>query len=217
MNGPHDLSPIYTAGEPLKEAAGVVVLLHGRGSNAGDILGLSRAFGGMKLAFIAPEAAGNAWYPQRFIAPREQNEPYLSSALAKVKRLVDGLVGSGVPTERIVIAGFSQGACLASEFVASNPARYAGMIAFTGGLIGPLGSDLHHEGDLKGTPALFLCGDPDPHIPFERVEESVAELTRMGAEAQLQRYPGKLHNVSADELERARILLQNAFSQTTAQ
>jgi predicted esterase len=213
MQGPHDLSPVYTAGEPLKEAAGAVVLLHGRGSNAGDILGLSRAFTGMKLAFVAPQAAGNVWYPQRFIAPREMNEPDLSSALTKVKRVVDGLVGSGIPTERIVIAGFSQGACLASEFVASNPARYASLIAFTGGLIGPLGSDLHHDGDLAGTPALFLCGDPDPHIPFVRVEESVEELKRMGAKVSLHRYPGKPHNVSAEELEQARILLQKVFSQ----
>lgn len=215
MQGPHDLSPVYTAGEPLKEAAGAVVLLHGRGSNAGDILGLSRAFMDMNLAFVAPQAAGNVWYPQRFIAPREMNEPDLSSALTKVKRIVDGLVGSGIPTDRIVIAGFSQGACLASEFVASNPARYAGLIAFTGGLIGPLGSDLHHDGDLAGTPALFLCGDPDPHIPFVRVEESVEELKRMGAEVSLHRYPGKPHNVSAEELEQARILLQKVFSQNS--
>lgn len=215
MQGPHDLSPVYTAGEPLKEAAGAVVLLHGRGSNAGDILGLSRAFMDLKLAFVAPQASGNVWYPQRFIAPREMNEPDLSSALVKVKRIVDGLVGSGIPTERIVIAGFSQGACLASEFVASNPARYAGLIVFTGGLIGPLGSDLHHDGDLAGTPALFLCGDPDPHIPFVRVEESVEELKRMGAEVSLHRYPGKPHNVSAEELEQARILLQKVFSQNS--
>lgn len=216
MSTPHDLSPIYSAGEPVAEAAGALVLLHGRGASAADILALSRAFAAMKLAFVAPEAAGNAWYPLSFLAPREQNEPYLSSALTKVKRVVDGLVGSGIPTERVAIAGFSQGACLATEFVASHPSRYAGLIAFTGGLIGPPDMDLHHTGDLKGTPALFLSGDPDPHVPWQRVQASAAELQRMGAQVQSHRYPGKPHSISQDEIERAQAFLTQAFAQNAA-
>jgi phospholipase/carboxylesterase len=212
MSGPHDLSQVLSAGEPVAEATGAVVLLHGRGASARDILGLSNAFGGLGLAFVAPEAAGHTWYPQSFLAPRAANEPYLSSALDKIRRVVDGLVAGGMPTERIVISGFSQGACLSTEFVASHPARYAGLIAFTGALVGPLGSDLHHAGELHGTPALLLSGDPDPHVPWTRVEESAAQLKAMGAEVTAIRYPGRQHTVSTDEITHARRLLEKAFS-----
>lgn len=212
MSGPHDLSGVYSAGEPVAEATGAVVLLHGRGGSANDILGLSNAFQGLGLAFVAPEAANHTWYPSSFLAPRVQNEPYLSSALQKVKRVVDGLVGSGIPTEKIVLCGFSQGACLSTEFVASYPAKYAGLIAFTGGLIGPLGTDLHHAGDLQGMPAFFGSGDPDPHVPWSRVEESAAQLKSMGADVQAIRYPGRPHTVGAEEIAEARKLLQKAFS-----
>ncbi|SEC22605.1 alpha/beta hydrolase [Terriglobus roseus] len=212
MSGPHDLSQVLSAGEPVAEATGAVVLLHGRGASARDILGLSNAFGGLGLAFVAPEAAGHTWYPQSFLAPRSANEPYLTSALDKIRRVVDGLVAGGIPTERIVISGFSQGACLSTEFVASHPARYAGLIAFTGGLVGPLGSDLHHAGELHGTPALLMSGDPDPHVPWSRVEESAVQLKAMGAEVTAIRYPGRQHTVSQDEIAHARGLLEKAFS-----
>lgn len=216
MSTPHDLSPIFSAGAPLNEAAGALVLLHGRGASAADILGLSRAFQHLNLAFVAPEAAGNAWYPLSFLAPRQENEPYLSSALTKVDRVVQGLIGSGMPAERIAIAGFSQGACLATEFVASHPQRYAGLLAFTGGLIGAPGSSLHHEGDLCGTPALFLSGDPDPHVPWARVQESAEELQRMGAAVSSHRYRGKPHSVSPDEIDRAVVFLTEAFAHTAS-
>lgn len=196
----------------MAEAAGAVVLLHGRGGSAQDILGLANAFGGLGLAFVAPEAAGRTWYPQSFLAARESNEPYLTSALEKIQRVVDGLVAGGIPTERIVISGFSQGACLSTEFVASHPARYAGLIAFTGGLIGPPGSDLQHAGELHGTPALLLSGDPDPHVPWSRVEESAAQLKAMGADVTAIRYAGRQHTVSQDEVTHARRLLEKAFS-----
>jgi predicted esterase len=212
MSGPHDVSAVLTAGEPVAGATGAVVLLHGRGGSAADILGLSRAFSGLGLAFVAPEAANRTWYPLSFLAPRQQNEPYLTSALDKVKRVVNGLVASGVPEERIVLCGFSQGACLSTEFVATYPARYAGLIAYTGGLIGPPGSDLHHAGSLAGMPALFASGDPDPHVPWSRVEESAAQLKSMGAEVTSIRYPDRPHTVSQEEITEARKLLQKAFS-----
>ena len=212
MSGPHGLSKVVSVGDPVAEATGAVVLLHGRGGSAQDILGLANAFGGLGLAFIAPEAAGHTWYPQSFLAPRTANEPYLSSALDKIQRVVDGLVAGGIPTERIVLCGFSQGACLSTEFVASHPARYAGLIAFTGGLVGPPGSDLHHAGELHGTPALLLSGDPDPHVPWARVEESATQLRSMGAEVTAVRYAGRPHTVSEDEIARARALLEKAFS-----
>lgn len=214
---PHAGGELLQAGASLDSAAGAVVLLHGRGASAQDILGLAgplaQATGasGAELAFLAPQAAGRTWYPQSFLAPRADNEPFVSSALRRVGEIVDGIVAAGIPRERIVIAGFSQGACLSTEFVASNPARYAGLIAFTGGLIGPQGSDLHHAGSLAGTPALLLSGDPDPHVPWSRVLESAEQLRAMGAEVETVRYPGRMHTVSADEIDRAKALIEKAF------
>jgi phospholipase/carboxylesterase len=209
---PHAQKPVIHAGAPLTEARGAMVLLHGRGGSAEDILGLAEAFDMDGLAYLAPQAAAHEWYPSSFLAPRERNEPWLSSALDKVGSVVASIESAGIQRERIVIAGFSQGACLSTEFVASNPARYAGLIAFTGGLIGPVGMDLRHEGDLAGTLALFLSGDPDPHVPWQRVVDSAKELERMGAKVEAVRYPGKPHSVSADEVEHARAMLAGIFS-----
>src|SRR6202012_3341271 len=162
----HANQPVLHAGAQLAEAEGAVVLLHGRGGSAEDILSLAQPLYQEGLTYLAPQAAGHSWYPNSFLAPREANEPWLSSALAKVDSIVAEIEAAGIPRDRIAVAGFSQGACLATEFVASNPARYAGLVAFTGGLIGPLDGNLHHEGSLAGTPALFLSGDPDPHVPW---------------------------------------------------
>jgi predicted esterase len=192
----------------LGEAAGVVILLHGRGATAEDILSVADAMEADSLAYLAPQAAGYAWYPNSFLAERESNEPYLTSALKKVESVVQIALDAGFTRDKIVIGGFSQGACLSTEFVATHPARYAGMIAWTGGLIGPLGSDVSHTGDLAGTPALLLSGDPDPHVPWSRVEESAAVLRSMGADVTTKRYPGKPHSVSPDEIALARMLLQ---------
>jgi predicted esterase len=192
----------------LAEAAGVVILLHGRGATAEDILSVADAMEADSLAYLAPQAAGYAWYPNSFLAERESNEPYLTSALKKVESVVQIALDAGFTRDKIVIGGFSQGACLSTEFVATHPARYAGMIAWTGGLIGPLGSDVSHTGDLAGTPALLLSGDPDPHVPWSRVEESAAVLRSMRADVTTKRYPGKPHSVSPDEIALARALLQ---------
>jgi phospholipase/carboxylesterase len=212
MNNPHANQPVLRAGAPLEKAKGAIVLLHGRGASAEDILGLGGAFDQPELALLAPQAAGHTWYPNSFLAPRENNEPYLSSALAKVGSVVAEIEAVGITRDRIVIAGFSQGACLSTEFVASNPARYAGLIALTGGLIGPLDMDLHHNGELHGTPALLLSGDPDPHVPWQRVEDSARELNRMGAIVEAVRYPGRPHMVSTAEIELARKLLAKTFA-----
>ena len=208
---PHGNQPVHYLGAPLAEAKGAVVLLHGRGGSAEDILSLAEPLYREGLAYLAPQAAGHTWYPNSFLAPREANEPYLSSALEKVGAVVSEIEAAGIPRDRILIAGFSQGACLASEFVASNPARYAGLIAFTGGLVGPPEADLRHEGFLAGTPALFLSGDPDPHVPWQRVQASAAEFERMGAIVVARRYPGRPHTISAEELELARTLVREAF------
>ncbi|HEX5284373.1 MAG TPA: alpha/beta hydrolase [Bryocella sp.] len=208
----HSDQPVLHAGTPLAEARGAVVLLHGRGGSAEDIMSLAQPLCREGLAYFAPQAAGHTWYPNSFLAPHEANEPWLSSALKKVDSVVAEIEAAGIPRDRIVIAGFSQGACLATEFVASNPARYAGLIAFTGGLIGPPDADLHHEGSVAGTPALFLSGDPDPHVPWQRVQASAAELERMGAVITARRYPGRSHTITPEEVELARTLIHEAFA-----
>jgi predicted esterase len=209
---PHAAGGLYRMGAPLEDAAGVVIMLHGRGGPAAEILSLASELGGeLPLAFLAPEAVGFAWYPNSFLAERESNEPWLSSALARVQSVVGLALAAGITRERIVIGGFSQGACLATEFIATHPARYAGLIAWTGGLIGPPGSDLSHPGDLAGTPAFLGSSDPDPYVPWLRVEESAKVLTAMGARVTLRSYPGKPHTVSAEEIELARQLIARAF------
>jgi predicted esterase len=212
MSGdPHKDSLVQTQGASVADAQGVVILIHGRGASARDILTLAVEFDLPKLAYIAPQAAGNSWYPSSFLAPRDQNEPWLTSALTRLHSIVQELEDAGLSTEKIAVAGFSQGACLATEYVASYPNRYAALIAFTGGLIGPPGADLAHPGNLAGTPALFASGDPDPHVPWARVQESAEVLGAMGAEVTTRRYPGRGHTVSPEEVLLARQMLQTAF------
>jgi predicted esterase len=208
---------VLQAGAELDHARGVVVLLHGRGGSARDILSLARELTqDAGIAFLAPQAEDSTWYPLSFLAPREHNEPKLSKALATVDAVVRRAEAAGITRDQVVIAGFSQGACLATEYVASNPARYAGLIAFTGGLIGPLGSDVTKSGDLAGTPAFLGSSDPDPHVPWVRVEESAAQLRAMGAQVELRRYPGKPHSISEDEITAARALIAAAFQNAPA-
>jgi phospholipase/carboxylesterase len=211
MLDPHADGEVLHVGAGLAGADGVVILLHGRGASAEDILSLANALDSGGLAFLAPQAAGSEWYPHSFLAERESNEPWLSSALKKVESVVEVALAAGVTRERIVIGGFSQGACLATEFAATHPARYAGMIAWTGGLIGPLGSDVSHAGDLAETPVFQSSGDPDPHVPWVRVEESARVLKAMGARVTTRRYPGKPHSVNAEEIKLARKLIESAF------
>lgn len=208
---PHFEQPVSHIGETLQKALGAVILLHGRGATAGDILSLAGEMYRPDLAYLAPQAAGNSWYPFSFLAPREQNQPWLDSALRKVEATLKQATDAGIDAYNIVLCGFSQGACLATEFVARHPRRYAGMIAFTGGLIGPPGADLHHKGDLAGTPVFFGSGDPDPHVPFSRVQESADILTGMGASVTLRRFPGRPHTILPEEIDAARKIVRNAF------
>jgi predicted esterase/catechol 2,3-dioxygenase-like lactoylglutathione lyase family enzyme len=215
---PHASGELYRAGAQLEQAKGAVILLHGRGGAARDILTLSRALApaNVPIAFLAPQAADFAWYPNSFLVDRELNQPALNSALARVQSVIDLALAAGIPLDRIVLAGFSQGACLATEFVATHPARYAGLIAWTGGLIGPPGYELAHAGDLAGTPALFASSDPDAWVPWPRVEESAKIFANMGAQVTLRRFPDKPHSVSGEEIELARKLVERAFAGMTA-
>jgi phospholipase/carboxylesterase len=208
---PHRDQPVRHFGEPLDRAAGVVILLHGRGGSAEDILSLAQPLYHPRLAYLAPQAANHTWYPNSFMAPIAENQPWLDSALRKVEATVQMATEADIPVDRILLGGFSQGACLATEFVASHPRRYAGLIALTGGLIGAPGSDLAHTGSLAGTPAFLGSGDPDPHVPFARVQQSAQVLTAMGASVTVRRYPGRPHTITPEELDFARRLLQDAF------
>jgi predicted esterase len=210
---PHGPGAVLHFGVEPADAKAAVVLLHGRGGSARDILRLAQALALPDVAFFAPEAAGNTWYPLSFLASREENEPYLSSALHKVEMVVRGLEESGLTRSRIVVGGFSQGACLATEFVAHADTAYGGLVALTGGLIGPPEwVEAHdadaHEHDLTGMRAYFGSGDPDPHVPWSRVEASAARLRAKGAAVTLQRFPGRQHTVSPEEIEAARALIQ---------
>lgn len=197
---------LHAGAEP-REAAAAVVLLHGRGAGAEDILGVAEPLSFPGVAYLAPEAAGATWYPYSFLAPLEANEPWLSSALARVEELVLALADEGVPAERVMVAGFSQGACLTLEHAVRNPRRYGGIVAFTGGLIGPPGTPRDYPGSLDGTPAFLGAGDPDPHVPWPRVEESAAVLRGVGAEVRVERYPGLGHTIADAELAIAREML----------
>ena len=213
---PHGAQPILSAGTPLAEATGALILLHGRGGSARDILSLGAEIAPEGVALLAPEAAGHTWYPNSFLALRAQNEPYLSSALDRIATVVQAAMGAGFPSERIAICGFSQGACLATEFVGRNPQRYAGLLAFTGGLIGPLDESISLSGDLQGTPVLLSSGDPDPHVPWSRVLQSAELLTGIGASVSTERHAGRPHTVLQVEMHAGKTMLQQAFASTFA-
>jgi predicted esterase len=187
------------------------IALHGRGASADDILSLAREIAAVPelrdLAFLAPEAAGHTWYPLSFLAPIERNEPWLTSALTTIERLVSTLESQGIPSDRIGLLGFSQGACLALEFAARHPRHYAAVIAFSGGLIGPPGTPRTYAGSLAGTSVFLGCSDVDPHIPVERVRESAAVLKQMGASVDARIYPRMAHTVNHEEMRVARKLL----------
>ncbi len=206
-DGLHRGGALATAGAPAAEATDAVVLLHGRGATAAGILELAPALAAPGRAFVAPQAARGTWYPLSFLAPLEANQPWLDSALGAVDDLIASLERDGLPLERIALAGFSQGACLATELVARRPRRYAGLFAFVGGRIGPLGTRFEAAGDLAGTPALFAAGEPDPHVPWQRIEESAANFRALGARVEVRRRPGFPHSIHPDDLALARALL----------
>ncbi|HEY7472888.1 MAG TPA: dienelactone hydrolase family protein [Gemmatimonadota bacterium] len=204
---PHAAARVVHSGPALANADAAAILVHGRGGTAEDILELGRAIGTEGVAWLAPQAAGGAWYPFSFLAPIESNEPWLSSSLAVLDRLVRRCGEAGLRPERVALLGFSQGACLAAEYAARHARRYGGLVLLSGGLIGPPGSPREYAGSLAGTPAFLGCSDVDPHIPVARVHETAGVLERLGAEVDERIYPGLGHTVTPDEVENARRLL----------
>src|SRR5712691_5536363 len=196
---------IVEAGQKLASARAAMILLHGRGATAEDIMTIAYEFLQPGWAYLAPQAAGNAWYPNPFTAPLETNEPYLSAALDMVSKLVER-VEAYVPAQRIVLLGFSQGACLTLEWAARNARRYGAVVGLSGGLIGPDGTPRDYQGRFDGTPTFLGCSDIDPHIPIRRVVEAGEVLKGMGAEVTVRFYPGMAHMVNAEELDTVREL-----------
>jgi len=196
-------------GADLAGAPAAVVLVHGRGATAQDILTLVPEFDRPDLAYLAPQAAGNTWYPFPFMQPLERNEPWLSSALARLGSLMAEIAAAGMSPERTVLLGFSQGACLALEYAARHAQRYGGLAGLSGGLIGPDGTSRDYPGSLAGTPVFLGCSDVDSHIPKERVEHSADVLRRLGAEVTVRLYPNMGHTVNHDEIRHVRRLLSS--------
>ena len=205
---PHANQPVLHAGVPIAQARIVAILLHGRGATAQDILPLSQEFSARDVAYLAPQAAGNTWYPFSFLMPLDQNEPALSSALRLIEQMIASLSAKDVPPEKVALMGFSQGACLSLEFAARHAHRFAAIAAFSGGLIGPPGTARSYSGSFDGTPVFMGCSDVDPHIPVERVHESADVFTRMGAVVNKRIYPHMGHTINADEIGAVDALLR---------
>jgi predicted esterase len=210
--GPHESAAARCAGEPLQEASVVVVLTHGRGGSADTILMLAAELDVPGVAYVAPEAAGHTWYPYRFLAPFEQNEPWLSSALDVVRATVETIAAAGIAEQRIVLAGFSQGGCLALHYGATHARRWGGLIGFSAGLIGPPGTLWEFGGSLDGTPVFLGCSDRDPHIPQERLDETADALARLGGTVDRRVYPGLGHTINRDELAAAQAIIRTALT-----
>jgi len=204
---PHAGQPVVTLGAPLGAARVVVIALHGRNAAPRNILDLAPAIGNDRVTFVAPAAAGGSWYPLSFLSPIEANEPGITSGIAVIHGLIDDAIAAGVHAERIVLLGFSQGACLAATAAQRRPARYGGALVFSGGLIGPPGTAWNETGHFGGTPVFLGCSDVDGHIPAERVRESAALFERMGANVTMRLYPGMGHLVNEEEVAFARDLL----------
>lgn len=207
MSDPHRGQPVLTLGPPPSSTRVTLIMVHGRGASAEDMLGLAGALGLPEVAVLAPQAAGRTWYPYSFLSPMEDNEPELSSALGVIAGLVDGLVAQRIPIGRVALLGFSQGACLSLEFAARHPQRYKAVVGLSGGVIGPPGAPRDYPGSFHGAPVFLGCSDIDPHIPLARVHESAEIFHRMGATLDERIYEGMGHTVSEAELAAIRPLL----------
>jgi predicted esterase len=206
-NDPHAGQPVLHRGPSPAEARLVAIMIHGRGASAEDILTLTQELRPKDVAYLAPQAAGHTWYPYSFLAPIEQNEPGITSGLRVISGLIDQVAREGVKSDRIVLIGFSQGACLSLEFAARHVQRFAGVAGLSGGLIGPPGTPRDYTGSFEGTPVFLGCSDIDPHIPLDRVHESAEVFRRMGADVDERIYPRMGHTVNRDELDAVSAIL----------
>lgn len=198
---------IISAGKKLSEAKKALVMIHGRGGSAQDVLSLASHLNVEEYALFAPQATGNTWYPNSFLVNPKQNEPGLSSALEVLKDLLKEIKAEGISSENIYFLGFSQGACLALEFVTRNAQQFGGVVALTGGLIGDKIYTGNYTGDFSGTPVFIGTGNPDAHVPVERVQHTAEVLQKMNAEVTVEVYDNKPHSISQDEIQKANSLI----------
>ena len=201
--GPHQNQKIYTSGKSLDEAKAAMILIHKRGGTAAEILDLADLLHHPEMAYLAPQAANHTWYPYSFLAPIPNNEPGISSGLQVISDLIEHIETAGIPRNKIIIAGFSQGACLSSEYIARNPDRYGGLLAFSGGVIGPLGMERNDAGDVQDMPVFIGCSDVDFHIPVERVYETAQIFSDLNAQVNVKIYPNMGHTIIKDEIDEA--------------
>jgi phospholipase/carboxylesterase len=215
-DNPHLGQPVLATGEELSKARGAVILLHGRGASAEDILGLSDAIELPGLAWLAPQAAGHVWLPSNFYKPISDNEPWLSSALAVVDGLVRSIAAAGIPAGRTFVGGFSQGACLTAEYALRHPLRWGGIFVLSGSSLGPAGDReadlLRPAGSFEGTPVIVSCGDPDPYFDVPSVHRTAAQFRERGATVQERLVPGLGHQVSDEALEMCRAVIESALA-----
>lgn len=211
---PHAGQPVKTSGVPLGQARAAVVMVHGRGATADSILALAIALEAPGVAFLAPQARGDTWYPYSFLSPIPDNEPGITSGMRSIQRVLDQVAGAGIQPGRTILLGFSQGACLITEFVARHPQRYGGVAGLSGGLIGPGGTPRDYSGSLAGTPVFLGCSDIDGHIPAARVRETEAVLGRLGGVVTMRLYPGMGHIVNQDEIGAVQALVSEVLQST---
>jgi predicted esterase len=211
---PHSGQPVRVAGEPLDRARAAMVMVHGRGARSEDILSLAGEFALPDFAYLAPQAAGNTWYPNRFLVPPEENEPWLSSALEFVGDVLMQITSAGIAPERTILLGFSQGACLTLEFAARNARRYGGVVGLSGALIGPPGIPRNYEGSLAGTPVFLGCSDVDFHVPRELVDQTAEVMRQLGGEVTERIYPNMGHTVNEDEIDFVREMMKRVIQES---
>jgi predicted esterase len=209
---PHRGQPVLLAGESLSRARAAMLMVHGRGARAEDILSLADQLTQSGFAYLAPQAAGNTWYPNRFLVPLIENEPWLSSALEFVGEVMKQIVAAGIPAERTILLGFSQGACLTLEFAARNARRFGGIIGLSGALIGPNDTPRDYAGSLAGTPVYLGCSDADFHVPKERVDETAQVMSKMGGNVTERLYPNMDHTINQDEIDFVRGIMEIVLS-----
>jgi phospholipase/carboxylesterase len=206
-SGPHVGQPVRSVGAELEDARSAMILVHGRGASAADMLPLVDHLAAPGFIYLAPEASGDVWYPNRYDTPLAGNEPWLSSALAGLGGLVDRLVAAGIPSERVILTGFSQGACLCAEYAARNARRYGGLGILAGGLIGPKDTLRDYPGSLEKTPVYLGCSDPDPYFSPEWIRYSAEIFARLGARVESKLFPDLGHRINLDMLRAVRSMV----------
>jgi len=212
FKGPHQSQSVSTYGADPADSTAAMILVHGRGASANSILTLSHEFGVPEIHYTAPQAAQHTWYPYSFLEPTESNQPGLNSGLQAIYDLLTKLEKAGIQRSKVILAGFSQGACLASEFAARHPFRYGGIVALSGGLIGESVSADNYSGSLDGTPVFLGCSDVDPHIPVERVDQTEMVFQKLGGDVIKKIYPNMPHTVNLDEIRHVKQLIQSVRS-----